>query len=247
MPAYALDLTARVTLAPVILGQAVYTAKTSLKLPEPSGPRHGTTGQGQPLSLFVIGDSSAAGVGVERQSDALLGQTLAALSPDFRVSYQLHAKTGATTGQTLQRLAKLPAQSVDAAVIGLGVNDVTKGCTRGKWIAQTQELIALLTDKFGVKHICLTGLPPLSRFPLLPQPLGWVVGRQAARFDDASRQLAAGHPHVDRITFDMDLRPEMMARDGYHPGPEIYARWGQLCAARIAAHWDHTGRWMSAG
>jgi lysophospholipase L1-like esterase len=247
MPAFALDLTARVTLAPIILGQALYAAKTSPKLPEPTGPRRGVIGAGPPLRLLVLGDSSAAGVGVAHQNDALLGQTLAALAPEFEVHYQLHAKTGATTADTLQRLAALPDQCFDAVIIGLGVNDVTSGLRRSTWITQTKALLATLTTRFHAKHICLTGLPPVSRFPLLPQPLRWVVGRQAERYDRASRRIAARHAHVDRITFDLTLRPDMMARDGYHPGPQIYTRWAHLCAARIAAHWDRDCRWMSAG
>ena len=247
MPAFALDLTARITLFPVILGQALYAAKTSPKLPEPEGPRRGVTGKGQPLRLLILGDSSAAGVGVEQQADALLGQTLGALHDDFEVHFQLVAKTGATTADTLQRLAAQPEQRFDAVIIGLGVNDVTSGMRRTKWIAQTEALIEGLTTRFHARHICLTGLPPVSRFPLLPQPLRWVVGRQAARFDRASRRIAARHAHVDRITFDLPLEPRMMARDGYHPGPLIYTRWAQLCAARIKAHWDRDCLWMSAG
>ena len=81
----------------------------------------------------------------------------------------------------------------------------------------------------------------------MPQPTRWVVGRQAARYDRASRRIARAHAHVDRITFDVALTPELMSSDGYHPGPVIYARWAQLCAARIRAHWDRECLWMSAG
>lgn len=247
MPSFALDLSARIVLFPLIVGQALYAARTAPKLSEPPGARSGTTGSGTPLRLLVLGDSSAAGVGATHLDEALLGQLLVHLQGTYEVHYQLHAKTGATTADTLARLATLPDQHFDAVVIGLGVNDVTSGLRRTKWIAQTEALIETLTTRFHARHICLTGLPPVSRFPLLPQPLRWIVGRQAARYDRASRRIAARHAHVDRIAFDMDLQAEMMAADGYHPGPTIYARWAQLCAARIKAHWDRDCLWMSAG
>ncbi len=247
MPVFALDLAARITLFPLIVGQAIYASKTSIKLPEPSGARMGCAGSGPELRLLVLGDSSAAGVGVTQQADALLGQLLENLTPHFTVRYQLHAKTGATTAQTLDRLAALPEQTFDVAVIGLGVNDVTSGLRRTKWILQTHRLIKVLLTRFGVKQICLTGLPPVSRFPLLPQPLRWVIGRQADRYDHASVKIASRYRAVDRIAFDMSLEDHMMAEDGYHPGPEVYRRWAQLCSNRIHAHWDRSALWMTPG
>ncbi len=68
-----LDMVVRTVLLPVLLGQAVYLRKNVVKLPEPEGARIGVLGEGPLLRLLILGDSSAAGVGVETQADALLG------------------------------------------------------------------------------------------------------------------------------------------------------------------------------
>ena len=66
-------------LLPVLVFQGVKVRKNTPRLLEASGDREGIIGQGQPLSLLILGDSAAAGVGVESQSEALSGAILQAL------------------------------------------------------------------------------------------------------------------------------------------------------------------------
>ncbi len=47
---------------------------TVLRLPEAHGERSGCCGNGNELNLLIIGDSAAAGVGVDEQSEALASQ-----------------------------------------------------------------------------------------------------------------------------------------------------------------------------
>ena len=76
---------ATIALGPVLLWQGQYVRRRTPRLPEASGARVGVTGTGKDLRLLVLGDSSAAGVGVETQSDALLGKTIAGLGGRYRV------------------------------------------------------------------------------------------------------------------------------------------------------------------
>jgi hypothetical protein len=64
----------KLLLAPLLIWQGLHVRKHALVLPEPAGPRSGTLGSGAPLRLLILGDSSAAGVGVAHQSEALSGQ-----------------------------------------------------------------------------------------------------------------------------------------------------------------------------
>lgn len=52
-------------LIPALVIQGNRVKKNTVQLPEPEGEREGTCGQGQPLSILIVGDSAAAGVGVE--------------------------------------------------------------------------------------------------------------------------------------------------------------------------------------
>lgn len=90
-------------LLPSLLWQGYQVKKNTPRLAEASGERKGLIGQGQTLSILILGDSAAAGVGVQKQEDALLGALLSELKNHFTVRYQLEAKTGDTTLQVLQR------------------------------------------------------------------------------------------------------------------------------------------------
>ena len=54
-------------LLPVLFVQGTKVRKNTPRLLEASGERQGIVGKGKPLSLLILGDSAAAGVGVENQ------------------------------------------------------------------------------------------------------------------------------------------------------------------------------------
>ncbi|MCC5985883.1 MAG: SGNH/GDSL hydrolase family protein, partial [Rhodobacteraceae bacterium] len=166
---------------PVLLAQAAGVAWRASRLPEAAGKRRGRAGEGAVLRLLIAGDSSAAGVGVTRQADALSGQLVAALADDFAVDWRLEAASGATAARTRARLAGLAPARFDVAVLALGVNDTTRLVAPARWTAQYAALADLLAARFGVGRIYATGVPPLDRFPALPQPLAGVLGARAGR------------------------------------------------------------------
>jgi len=222
-----------VLLAPVLFVQGRYVRRVALTLPEAAGPRNGTTGSGPSLRLLVVGDSAAAGVGVATQTEALLGQTVAALAQMHSVHWQLSARTGATTAGTLKHLEKLPTAVFDVAVTSLGVNDVTAGRSLPVWLAQQQALVALLRSKFQVRRIVISGLPPVHKFPALPQPLRWYVGNQVRRFDQALAAWAQTQPDCDYVNLNLDFDVSWLASDKFHPGPPVYQQWGGTIAQQI--------------
>lgn len=155
------------------------------------------------------------------------------LGERYKVNWQLEAKTGATTRTTLGTLAQLWAGPFDVAVISLGVNDVSRGVFMKKWLRQQAHLIDLLTTQFGVTKVLVSGLPPMGHFPLLPNPLRWVLGRQAQRFDRVLAAMIAARPSCEYVQLDLPLAPEYAAEDGFHPSPTAYALWAKMLAERL--------------
>ena len=98
------DHAVRAALSPILIAQALGVRRMAQSLPEAAGPRSGQLGAGPPLRLRIIGDSSAAGVGVRTQSDALAGQVAHNLAGHFSCHWAVDAYTGATTRSTLARL-----------------------------------------------------------------------------------------------------------------------------------------------
>ncbi len=116
---------ASIALLPLLVLQGQRVKRNTLRLAEPEGARQGCIGQGRPLSILIVGDSAVAGVGVEQQDQALLGQLLACLQDHYQVTYQLHAKTGRTTAQLIRAVQALSIQKVDVVITSVGVNDVS--------------------------------------------------------------------------------------------------------------------------
>ena len=218
---------------PVILAQGLTVRARVPKLPEPPGERQGQLGSGPPLSLLIIGDSAAAGVGANHQDEALLGQLVSRLSPHYQVSWDLQAKTGDTTAGALARLDALAPRHFDVAVTSLGVNDVTKMVRLSDWLRQQTLLRGVLKNKFSVGRLIISGLPPMHAFPALPQPLRWHIGDRATEFDRTLRESLAANDDTTFVDVRFTADTSLMAHDGFHPGPDAYARWSELIADAI--------------
>ena len=222
-----LDLAARILLFPVLVAQGAEVQRSALHLPDPSGRRHGFSGQGPDLRLLIMGDSSAVGVGTSHQEEALLGHMRKRLSQTNSVYWSVDAKTGATTEDTIARLRESPSQKFDIVSVSLGVNDITTRVPLSVWVKRFSALLELIEIKYRPDVICVSGIPPIQYFPLLPQPLRWVLGEQAKRFDRALRKLVADRAGCRFV--EMDFCPDVtkMSSDGFHPGPKIYSEWGR--------------------
>jgi lysophospholipase L1-like esterase len=210
-----------------LLAQAAYVRRKALVLPEATGSRCGTTGKGPSLRLLVLGDSSAAGVGVEEQSQALLGQLLHRMRQTHCVDYHLIAQTGLTTAQCRQKLEAEGVGPYDLAVVALGVNDVTRLVRPQIWLDQQVGLHEVLRRDFGVRFICRSGLPPMGLFPLLPNPLRSVLGARATELDNRLQALVSGEAKSARVSLEFPLDAGNMAADGYHPSAQVYATWAE--------------------
>ena len=128
----------------------------------------------------------------------------------------------------MDALHGLDGRQFDLAVISLGVNDVTTETGLSTWVGIYRSLLNRLTIDHGVSNFVLSGLPPMGRFPALPQPLRWYLGQQAIAHDTAMGRLAAERPGAVHLALDFsDMDENAAAEDGFHPGPPIYTRWAE--------------------
>ena len=224
-------------LFPLMMVEGIWVRITTPKLPEAKGQREGVAGKGRPLRILVVGDSSAAGVGASTQTEALAGQLLASLIEDFKVHWKLIANTGFTTAELNQYLSNMPSGHYDIALSATGVNDITARHSLYACLVEQIDMVALLRDRFAVRHVLISGLPPLHRFPALPEPLRWYIGARAKRLDAALQQWTQDQKDCDHIQLNFPVGPENMASDGFHPGPGIYAIWGKTAAEIIRNRW----------
>ena len=101
-------LAAKLALMPLLIAQGRRVRGTALKLPEAAGERRGVAGTGKvALRVLIVGDSSAAGVGVGTQDEAFAGQLAHALAErtGAAVGWQLVATSGHTAHDAARALA----------------------------------------------------------------------------------------------------------------------------------------------
>ena len=226
----------KIALAPVLMAQGRWVRARAMKLPEAAGPRRGVAGRGTPQwRVLVLGDSSGAGVGVPHQRQALAQPLAEALSRRLGapVGWQLVATTGHTTSDALHALEHAALQPADLLVTALGVNDTVGQVSPRRWLALMDQVVDTAARRAGVRCTLHSGLPPMHRFPLLPQPLRAVLGGDARRLDRALQAHVAGQPdrhHVALPEVAGPLHGGWVAEDGFHPGPRGYQAWAQALA-----------------
>lgn len=182
----------------------------------------------------MLGDSSAAGVGVAEQSQALAGYLPRALAQraGVRVQWRLLARSGLTSAQCLEQLESSAPIVADVAVVVLGVNDIVDQVPSHRAVAAREAIANRLRNGHGVAHVVVAPLPPVQHFPALPQPLRWVAGQDAKRHDAAVAAWASTRDDVSHVPIDLPLNRSLMAADGFHPGEPVY----RICGTALAEH-----------
>jgi lysophospholipase L1-like esterase len=233
------SLALELALTPLLVTQAVIARRRMPRLPEAAGERVGRAGSGPSLRLLIVGDSSAAGVGVPEQRLALAGQ-LAPLLAELSgrtVHWTLLAQSGLTTQQTLARLiAENLEPRFDIALVVTGVNDVVDQIPSHRAVAAREALANRLRNGLGVAHVAFAPLPPVHQFAGLPQPLRFVAGSDATRHDRALARWAATRSDVSRVHIPLQLNRGVLAEDGFHPGEPVYRQTASAIARHMARH-----------
>lgn len=239
-----MSLALKLALSPLLVAQALHARARVPRLPEAAGPREGALGRGELcMRLLLVGDSSAAGVGVATQDEALAGQLLPLLRQRcaVRLSWRLCARTGLTSAQTFDVLQATELGVVDLAVVVTGVNDVVDQVSSMRAVRAREAIANLLRNRAGAQQVVFCPLPPIHQFPALPQPLRWMAGADAQRHNRALHAWAAERAQrcgdVSTLKLDhLQLSRDNMASDGFHPGRPVYRAVAESLAAHIAQH-----------
>ncbi|QFG24755.1 SGNH/GDSL hydrolase family protein [Actinomadura sp. WMMB 499] len=194
-----------------------------------------------PLSLVVLGDSTAAGLGVHDPAEtpaAVLASGLAAMAgrPVRLTNVALPgARSSALGGQVERALEVRP----DVAVVMVGANDVTSRVPAADSVRHLAGAVGRLRDA-GAQVVAGT-CPDLGSVKPLMQPLRWIARR-------ASRQLAAAQTIAvverggrsvsigDLLGREFAADPHtMFSADRYHPSARGYAAAAAALLPSLAA------------
>jgi len=230
-----IDSLSTVLLAPILMMQGRYVRRVTPRLPEAKGARFGVSGTGPKIRLLIVGDSAAAGVGVNRQEQALSGRLVSSLGSTHEVTWKMLARAGHASGEVLDRLKSAKEEAFDFVLVSLGVNDATARTRSDEWANNLLKIIALLKSKFCARSILFSSVPPMHRFVALPQPLRWWLGARAKKLNAIMEAIAKKDDACLFVSVTFPMQQAYLAKDGFHPGEMAYALWGGQVAKMIQA------------
>lgn len=210
-------------LSPVAMVQGRrYLANTVMAPPAAGDPFGNVDGYGgPPLRLAVLGESTAAGYGVDRHDDGLAAQLARLLADRMKrsVSWTAVGQFGATTRRTRHRLLPTLTGSWDIAVLMAGGNDVLAR----RPLAQSQVDYAAILDGLTARadRVVAFGVPPFRSFPTMPWALSRYLAARGDRFDAMAHQLCRERG-VHWISAAATLDSDFFAGDGFHPSAAGY-------------------------
>jgi lysophospholipase L1-like esterase len=225
---------AALVLGPLLAAQGRAVRRNTPQLAGAAGPTAGLVGGPAPaLRLLVLGESTAAGVGAATHAEGLSGQLAAALAAQLGRAVAWHAagQIGATASAVRRQLVPaLAPEPVDATLLALGVNDSLRLRNPRRWASDLTALIAALRARVGPAPVFLAAVPPMGRFPALPQPLRAALGLRARLLDATAAALAPRLEAVTHLPLTLPVTREQFCADGFHPGPAGYQQWAELLA-----------------
>lgn len=195
--------------------------------PESSG-WYGRGRPGPAIRLALLGDSSAAGYGVERVEDTPGAQLASGVAAQAhrRVHLREFAKVGAKSSDLVLQVEQALPTDPDLAVILIGANDVTHTVTPSQSVRHLAEGVRLLREH-GVKVVVGT-CPDLGTIKPIAPPLKQVA-RSWSRRLAAAQTIAVVEAGGRTVALASILGPEFAAApallfgpDQFHPSADGY-------------------------
>lgn len=214
---------------PVYMAQGIYVRQTSMRLSPPNeGAWSGQFGDGEPTTnVLVVGDSSAAGVGIDNTSGTLgyqFAQKLHERTGDpvaWRVSGHNSAVAGEVRDTVVPNLEPLPYTHI---LIMLGVNDIKNWHSVKRWKREFGSLLYALRTRFPEAKIYWHQAIDLTTAPALPEPLGSIMNMRAALFNRKGAQLCVERGVVCVPPLPI-TEPAGYCKDGFHANELGYNIW----------------------
>ncbi|MEM7464223.1 MAG: SGNH/GDSL hydrolase family protein [Pseudomonadota bacterium] len=209
--------------------------KTPRMQPPPNKGQYDFSGGGEKLKLLVIGDSSAAGVGVDS-----IEQSFAYLLPQFLnkatkrpVHVRIAGMNSAVSAQIRDYVVpNIEHQHFDYIALNIGIND-TKNFHRGNQFCRDfGTLLYALRSRFPGAVIIWSGIPDMQAVPALPSPLNWILGVRSRLLDRNGRILCRER---GALAPEPEWRPlpENFSSDRFHASEAGYREWAENLSAYI--------------
>ena len=212
-------------------------------LPGAAGDTNGVSGDGggKPVKLFVIGESTVAGLGARTHETAFAGQFARQLSTRLGrpVNWRVVGKNGVTARRTIDELLpEMPDKRFDYILVGLGGNDVMKLSSPKKWRRDMTELLGLLRSKNPNAAIFVSNCPMIKYSPAIPQPTRSILWHLSQMHNANILEFTRDMDRVYYYSQPVDVPLDGFFADGLHPSEQGYADWSAAMMQYFDTHYE---------
>ena len=243
---YVIGAAAILPVAPLLYFQGQITRWKVGVLPGAQGETEGLSGNGggEPAKLFVIGESTVAGLGARTHELALAGQFAKQLAERIGrpVKWIVVGKNGVTARRTIDELLpQMPDERFDYVLVGLGGNDVMKLSSPLRWRRDMLELLDRLRRKHPEAPIFLSNCPMIIMSPVIPQPTKALLWRLSQMHNENTIEFTRDLPGVYYYRQPALVKLEGFFADGIHPSEQGYADWSRA----MLEFFDENYQWQN--
>ncbi len=193
---------------------------------------HGDHGRAsRPLRLLVIGDSTAAGVGVDHADLGLGGRLAEALAARTGRSVEwVAAGRNGATARDLRRRFLLPAleHPTDLVFLTVGANDALAMRSARAFRRDIRWILEHTFSTYPNAALLMSSLPAFFRFQLLPDPLKRSLYRHSQALEHEARALVAAQPRAHMSPPPPPYTEGFFAVDEFHPSAIGYKDWADF-------------------
>lgn len=202
--------------------------RTQRMLPAGGPVRHRIEGDEPAVALLVLGDSSAASVGIESSEDGLAAELARLISERTgrAVVWRAAGFNSATSGQIRDHvLPNLAPEPWTHIVLSIGTNDAKNFHTAARFKREFGGLLYALRAKWPEARVVWSPVVEMNLVPALPPLLGTILEIRAGIVNRTGAALALERGAVPAMRLPILDPAAGFSSDGFHASEAGYAAW----------------------
>ncbi|WP_296746085.1 SGNH/GDSL hydrolase family protein [Mesorhizobium sp.] len=222
---------------PVYVWQGLGVRRRTTRMLPAQGPvLHEIAGSAPAVSLLVMGDSSAASVGIANSEDGLAAQLagLIAERSGRNVRWRAAGFNSATSGQIRDHvLPNLSADPWTHIVLAIGTNDTKNFHSVPRFKKEFGGLLYALRAKWPEARVVWSPVLEFTRAPAMPPLLGRILEIRATEMNRMGVRLCNERGAVPAARLPITNPEAGFASDGFHASEAGYRAWAEHLLAFV--------------
>jgi len=218
---------------PLLWFQGMRLKREVPRLPTPGDSPFGICkGKNKELNILGLGESAMAGVGITKHAFTLTGLTAVRVNKliDCSVNWKILAESGLTLKNLNKLIGEQSDENSDLVLVSMGGNDVFQLTPPWMWKNNINTCAKLLFQKYKKPLILFSPVPPVGRFPAIPNSLRIVFGFWEFLLQVSLAQSISSMDNVYLLDGRFPDGKDYYLEDGIHPSPLAYELWSERLA-----------------